>query len=72
MSSSSIRRTCTGSCVDTGRWPTAIPVSRVYRLAPWMPLWHGSIPASDPCSWTFSAIRARAGMSASSQRRPSM
>ncbi len=72
MSSAPIRRTCTGSYVPTGRWPTAIPVSRVYMFAPWMPLWQGSIPASDPCSWIFSVIRARAGMSASSQRRPSM
>ena len=51
---------------------SAIGASRLHRLAPWMPLWQGSIPASDPCSWILSVIRASAGMSASSQRRPSM
>ena len=37
-----------------------------------IPLWQGSNPARAPCSCTCSAIRARAGMSRSSQSRPSV
>ena len=47
-------------------------VSRLYRFARERRCGTSSIPASAPCSWTFSAIRASAGMSWSSQRRPSM
>ena len=36
-----------------------------------MPLWTGSIPASAPCAWTRSVIRASAGMSSSFHSLPS-
>ncbi len=46
--------------------------SREYRLGAIMPPWTSSMPASESCSCTFSTRRAWAGMSASSQMRPSM
>ena len=71
MSWALICRTWVGSMPVTGMWPAAIGASRLHRLAPWMPLWTGSIPASAPCAWTRSVIRARAGMSSSFHSLPS-
>ena len=72
MSSRVMRRACTGSVPCTGRWPGPIGDSREYRFGAIMPLCTSSMPASDPCSCTRSTSRSWAGMSASSQIRPSM
>src|SRR3954449_7665991 len=53
------------------RAPRGGPPPRPRRLAPWIPLWTGSIPASAPWACTRSVILARAGMSSSFHSLPS-
>ncbi len=73
MSASVMARACTGwyePLIGIAVGPSG--TSREVRLALCMPPWVSSMPASAPCSWIFSAIRATAGMSRSSHRRSSM
>ena len=72
MSSRDIRRAWMGFTLPArGRWLGPIGGTLVNRLAAAMPVWVNSIAARVPWAWIASTTRGFAGMSSSSERRPS-